>query len=401
MVEALAREHFKRAGVNEIRTPLLESTNLFARGIGDDTDVVGKEMYSFLDRGERPCTLRPEGTASVVRSVIQNGLLSQGSQRLWYQGPMFRYERPQAGRQRQFHQLGVEFFGMSSAVSDAELISLAWDLLNELGIRGLKLELNSLGTSEDRKKYRIKLISWLESCSDLLDEDSQRKIKSNPLRILDSKNPDVQKILNEAPLLGDSLSEKSIERFLDLQKTLDSLEIPYTVNQKLVRGLDYYCHTAFEIISDQLGSQSTVCGGGRYDGLVEQLGGPSTPAVGWAIGMERLLILLGDEIQVNSSPNIYIVNQGFKAEIEALSLARLLRAKNFIVEIDTSGSSFAKQFKRANRSSAKWAIVIGDREVSEGEIRMKRLDLFNKDGNDILLKRSDLNKFLPTLNQSI
>ncbi len=396
-VEAFARDHFRRANLGEIRTPLLEHTELFARGIGEATEVVGKEMYSFFDRGNRSCTLRPEGTASVVRSVIQNGLLSQGSQRLWYMGPMFRYERPQAGRQRQFHQIGVEFFGLSSEISDAELISIAWDFLNELGLRDLKLEINSLGTTDDRKKYQESLVSWLENFSELLDEHVLEQIKKNPLRILDSKKPNIQELLNEAPKLVDFLSNQSRNRFLNLQVILNSLGIPFTINTKLVRGLDYYCHTAFEITSSQLGAQATVCGGGRYDGLVEQLGGPKTPAIGWAIGLERLLILLGEDAFEKQFPEVYIVNKGPKAELESLTLARDLRASNFFVEIDYSGSAFSKQFKRANRSNASWAVVIGDEELKQEEIRLKRLKGKTKDPNEYLVKRSDFNQIIERL----
>ncbi|AAP99823.1 MULTISPECIES: histidine--tRNA ligase [Prochlorococcus] len=398
-VETLAIKNFERAGIKEIRTPILELTELFSRGIGEATDVVGKEMYSFEDRGGRSCTLRPEGTASVARAVIQNGLLKQGPQRLWYGGPMFRYERPQAGRQRQFHQIGVEFFGLSSVRSDAELISIAWDFLNELGLRNLKLQINTLGTSEDRKNYRSKLISWLENFPELLGEDSLNQLKKNPLRILDSKNSNIQKLINDAPLLGDHLNQSSINRFESLQKVLNTLKIPFSVNQRLVRGLDYYCHTAFEIISDDLGAQATVCGGGRYDGLVEQLGGPHAPAIGFAVGMERLLILIGDRLANEIHPDVYLINKGEKAEAEALLLARQLRLQDFIVELDDSGAAFAKQFKRANRVGATWAIVIGDEEINKGEIRLKRMKVLNKDKNEILLKKSDsleLRKILET-----
>ncbi len=372
-IEALAREHFARAGLREIRTPLLEVTELFSRGIGEATDVVGKEMYSFMDRGERSCTLRPEGTASVVRSVIQNGLLTQGVQRLWYEGPMFRYERPQSGRQRQFHQIGVEFFGLESVRSDAELISIAWDFLQDLGLNDLKLEINTLGTFDDRKKFREKLINWLENYYEELDDASRKQLKTNPLRILDSKNPTIKKLLKDAPMIESSLSDESKNRFIKLKDLLQSLGIPFEVNKSLVRGLDYYCHTAFEITSNELGAQATVCGGGRYDGLVEQLGGPSTPSVGWAIGMERLFILLGQKFAEIRHPDVYLINRGDKAAMKALSLARSLRVANFKVELDNSDSNFSKQFKRANRSSAAWAIVIGQEEIERGEVKMKKL----------------------------
>ena len=384
-VEAVAREHFLRSGFGEIRTPLLESTDLFCRGIGEGTDVVGKEMYSFSDRGDRSCTLRPEGTASVVRAAVQHGLLSQGTQKLWYSGPMFRYERPQAGRQRQFHQIGVEWLGAGSARSDVEVIALAWDLLAQLGVGGLELEINSLGTPEDRQAYREALVAWLEQRMDQLDADSQARLTTNPLRILDSKNPETQALLEQAPTLADALSPDSRVRFAAVQEGLTALGIPYRLNPRLVRGLDYYGHTAFEITSDQLGAQATVCGGGRYDGLIGQLGGPATPAIGWALGMERLLLVLEAAAQADPqgpaarlvrppAPDAYLVNRGDRAESAGLSLARALRQHGLIVELDSSGSAFGKQFKRADRSGARWALVLGDEEVERGEVRLKPLN---------------------------
>ena len=383
-VEAVAREHFLRSGFGEIRTPLLESTDLFCRGIGEGTDVVGKEMYSFSDRGDRSCTLRPEGTASVVRASVQHGLLSQGAQKLWYAGPMFRYERPQAGRQRQFHQIGVEWLGAASARSDVEVIALAWDLLAQLGVGGLALEINSLGTSEDRQAYRAALVAWLEQRRDQLDADSQARLNTNPLRILDSKNPETQALLEQAPTLVDALCPESSQRFAAVQQGLTALGIPFRLNDRLVRGLDYYGHTAFEITSDQLGAQATVCGGGRYDGLVGQLGGPATPAIGWALGMERLLLVLeaaakadpmGPAARLVSAraPDAYLVNRGERAESVGLALARALRQQGLTVELDGSGASFGKQFKRADRSGARWAVVLGDEEAERSEVRLKPL----------------------------
>jgi histidyl-tRNA synthetase len=373
-VEDTARAHFRRAAVQEIRTPLLEVTELFARGIGEATDVVGKEMYTFLDRGERSCTLRPEGTASVVRAAIQHGLLSQGAQRLWYGGPMFRYERPQAGRQRQFHQLGLELLGFADARSDVEAIAIAWDLLADLGVGGLALELNTLGSPDDRARYRDQLVAWLEAHRDRLDPDSQARIHANPLRVLDSKHPDTQALLAAAPSLAEALSAESRERFAQVQAGLAALQIPMQLNPRLVRGLDYYSHTAFEITSSQLGAQATVCGGGRYDGLVQQLGGPATPAIGWALGMERLVLLLS---RVSAPPaqsiDLYVVSRGEAAEALALPLARACRAAGLAVEWDASGAAFAKQFKRADRSGARYAAVIGDGEAAEGVARLKDL----------------------------
>jgi len=375
-IEATAREHFRRAAIGEIRTPLLEVTELFARGIGEATDVVGKEMYTFLDRGDRSCTLRPEGTASVVRAAIQHGLLAQGPQRLWYGGPMFRYERPQAGRQRQFHQIGVELLGVADPGSDAEAISIAWDLLAELGLGGLQLEINSLGTPEDRHRYRAELVAWLEAHHDQLDPDSQQRISTNPLRVLDSKNLATQALLAGAPTLADALAGESHERFARVRQALEALGIPFVLNPRLVRGLDYYGHTAFEITSNQLGAQATVCGGGRYDGLVDELGGPATPAVGWALGMERLVLLLSQVAAGQAAadaPDLYVISRGELAEAQALVLTRLARQAGLAAERDASGSAFGKQFKRADRSGAPWAAVIGDSEAVQGVVVLKDL----------------------------
>ncbi len=393
-VESVARDHFRRAGLQEIRTPLLEVTELFARGIGEATDVVGKEMYTFVDRGDRSCTLRPEGTASVVRAALQHGLLSQGPQRLWYGGPMFRYERPQAGRQRQFYQIGVEYLGVGSPRSDAEVIALAWALLVDLGVQGLVLEINSLGTLQDRQKYREELVAWLEARSDQLDDDSRKRLYTNPLRILDSKNPAISELLQDAPTLFEALSVESKARFEEVQVDLEALQIPFQLNPRLVRGLDYYGHTAFEITSDQLGAQATVCGGGRYDGLVEQLGGAPTPAFGWAFGMERLMLLLESAASINPNgsaarltastrPDLYVVNRGEQAERVALVIAHQLRAAGLVVELDSSGSAFNKQFKRAGRSRATWALVIGDDEAERGEARLKYLQEATTQANPI------------------
>jgi len=374
-IEATARRHFQRAAVCEIRTPLLEATELFARGIGEATDVVGKEMYTFTDRGDRSCTLRPEGTASVVRAAIQHGLLSQGPQRLWYGGPMFRYERPQAGRQRQFHQIGLEFLGVAAARADVEAIAIAWDLLADLGVGGLALELNSLGSADDRARYRHQLVAFLQQHREQLDPDSQDRLTRNPLRILDSKNADTQALLAAAPTLADALAPESRERFEQVKAGLSALAIPFSLNPRLVRGLDYYSHTAFEITSSQLGAQATVCGGGRYDGLVEQLGGAPTPAVGWALGLERLVLLLAQAAAAPAAvaPEIYVVSRGVAAEAEALRLARALRLAGRSVELDPSGAAFGKQFKRADRSGAAWALVIGEGELEQGVVLLKDL----------------------------
>ncbi len=378
-VEKILIDQLSRASIKEIRTPILEMTELFIRGIGEGTDVVSKEMYTFLDRGERSCTLRPEGTASVARALIQNGILSTPLQKLWYMGPMFRYERPQAGRQRQFHQLGVEFVGYESVRSDIEIIALAWDILGKLGIKELNLEINTLGDLNDRLNFQKSFLEWLEMNKNSLDVDSQKRINKNPLRILDSKNIQTKKVLESAPRLFDFLSEKSLERYLILKNQLKFLKIPYIENFNLVRGLDYYTHTAFEITSGSLGSQATVCGGGRYDNLIKQMGGKETPAIGFAIGLERLILLAGKELEVERQTDIYIVNKGLKAELLAMNLSRNLRKYDLLVELDLTGASFSKQFKKANKLKSKSIIVIGDDEASNKEFFIR---LFTKDSSD-------------------
>jgi histidyl-tRNA synthetase len=372
-VEAVAREILARAVYREIRSPIFETTSLFERGIGEATDVVGKEMYTFVDKGDRSITLRPEGTAGVVRAFIEHSLYAQGGvQRLWYTGPMFRYERPQTGRQRQFHQIGVELLGSNSPRADVEVIAIATHILQALGLKNLRLDLNSVGNSEDRQNYREALVNYLTPYKNELDKDSQERLDRNPLRILDSKDKRTQEIAQNAPRLLDYLSDYSREHFARVQQLLSDLDIKYQINPCLVRGLDYYTHTAFEIQSDDLGAQATVCGGGRYDGLVEQLGGPITPAVGWAIGMERLILLLQ---QLHSAPttklDFYLVSRGESAEAQALILAEKLRAAKFSVELDLSGSAFAKQFKRADRSGAIACLVLGDAEAESQSVKVK------------------------------
>lgn len=387
-VESVAREILLQANYQEIRTPIFEQTALFERGIGEATDVVGKEMYTFIDRGERSITLRPEGTAGVVRSLIENKLHATGGvQRLWYTGPMFRYERPQAGRQRQFHQIGVEVLGSRDARADVEVIAIATHLLQKLGLKNLNLNLNSVGNSTDRQAYRQALVDYLTQYQDELDPDSQDRLSRNPLRILDSKDQRTQEIVQDAPSILEYLGEDSRAHFEQVKQLLTALEIPYSLNPRLVRGLDYYTHTAFEIISDDLGAQATVCGGGRYDGLVQELGGPETPAVGWAIGLERLVILLQ---QLNSLPgsslDFYMVSRGNLAESQALILTQKLRQNGFSVELDLSGSAFGKQFKRADRSGAVACLVLGDAEAQQQTLKLKWL----KTGEEITINQSDL-----------
>jgi histidyl-tRNA synthetase len=374
-VEATARRILRDAAYREIRTPIFEPTELFERGIGEATDVVGKEMYTFVDRGDRSVTLRPEGTAGVVRSLIEHKLFGSGGvQRLWYTGPMFRYERPQAGRQRQFHQIGIEVLGSADPRADAETIAVATDLLQALGLQNLRLEINSVGNADDRSRYRQALIDYLTPYKAELDADSQDRLDRNPLRILDSKDPQTQNIVVDAPNLLEYLGETSRSHFDRVCQLLTDLGIAFQLNPRLVRGLDYYTHTAFEIISDDLGAQATVCGGGRYDGLVGQLGGPETPAVGWAIGLERLIVLLQNlHSQAPLSLDFYLISRGNLAESQALSLARQLRLAGFSVELDLSGSAFGKQFKRADRSGAIACLVLGDAEAQAETVNLKWL----------------------------
>ncbi len=387
-VEATAREILSRAAYREIRTPIFEETALFERGIGEATDIVGKEMYTFTDRKERSITLRPEGTAGVVRSFIENKLHGQGGvQRLWYTGPMFRYERPQAGRQRQFHQIGVEAIGTADPRADVEVIAIATDILQALGLKNLHLVLNSVGNSEDRQRYRQALVDYLTPYKEELDPDSRDRLTRNPLRILDSKDQRTQEIALSAPKIYEYLGPDSQKHFEQVQTLLTDLGIAYELNHRLVRGLDYYTHTAFEIISDDLGAQATVCGGGRYDGLVQELGGPDTPAVGWAIGLERLIILLQQlDATQTTAIDFYVVSRGTAAEHQALKIAQKLRHSGFSVELDLSGSAFGKQFKRADRSGAEVCLILGDEEAANGTVQVKWL----KTGQQEAIGQADL-----------
>ncbi|MGL5081838.1 MAG: histidine--tRNA ligase [Microcoleaceae cyanobacterium] len=373
-LESIARKVLAQGNYQEIRTPIFEQTALFERGIGEATDVVGKEMYTFMDRSDRSITLRPEGTAGIVRALIEHKLQTTGVQRLWYLGPMFRYERPQAGRQRQFHQLGVEVLGSNSPRADGEVIAIATLILQTLGLKNLRLDLNSVGTQADRQTYRQALVEYLTPYKDELDEDSQDRLTRNPLRILDSKNQRTQEIAENAPSILDYLGQESTAHFETVQALLTDLGIVYQLNPRLVRGLDYYTHTAFEIISEDLGAQATVCGGGRYDTLMEELGGPDTPAVGWAMGLERLVLLLETlQIGVTTELDFYIVSRGDRAEAQGLVLAQKLRQQGFKVELDLSGSAFGKQFKRADRSGAVACLVIGDTEAENQTVNLKWL----------------------------
>ena len=376
-LERITREVFAAYGYEEFRVPLIEQTQLFKRSIGDFTDIVEKEMFSFVDQGEDHITLRPEATAGMVRAVISNGLLRENRLRVWCMGPMFRRERPQAGRYRQFHQIDAEAFGFAGPDVDAELILLSARLLRRLGLRDLKLLVNSLGTPKSRAAYRDQLRAYFGAHEAALDEDSKRRLQGNPLRILDSKNPDMRRLVAGAPLLLDSLDAESKEHFRVLCEHLKSAGIEYHVEPHLVRGLDYYTRTVFEWTTDALGSQSAVCAGGRYDGLVEHLGGVATPGIGWAMGKERIVMLLEQQGlgTLRDSPQVYLVLMGEGAQIPGLRLAERLRDAwpSLKLQLNLGGGSFKTQFKRADKSGAQFALVMGDDEVARGVVALKDL----------------------------
>ncbi|XAW90046.1 histidine--tRNA ligase [Vibrio sp. CDRSL-10 TSBA] len=377
-VEGIVKNVISAYGYNEVRMPIVEMTHLFSRAIGEVTDVVEKEMYTFEDRNGDSLSLRPEGTAGCVRSGIENGLLYNQEQRLWYMGPMFRHERPQKGRYRQFHQCGVEVFGLDGPDVDAELIMMTARMWRDMGIsKYVRLELNSIGSLEARAEYRSALIEYLEQYQDVLDDDCKRRMYTNPLRVLDSKNPDVQAILGEAPKLSDYLDAESKQHFAGLCELLDAAGIEYTVNERLVRGLDYYNRTVFEWITESLGSQGTVCGGGRYDGLVEQLGGKATPAVGFAMGLERLVLMM-ETLELNEvrrSVDVYMVTAGEGTMIAGMKLAEQLReaVPGLRVMTHFGGGNFKKQFKRADKVGAAVALVLGENEVADSTVVLKDL----------------------------
>ncbi|MFB9135084.1 histidine--tRNA ligase [Vibrio olivae] len=377
-LENTAKNVISAYGYNEVRMPIVEMTHLFSRAIGEVTDVVEKEMYTFEDRNGDSLTLRPEGTAGCVRSGIENGLLYNQEQRLWYMGPMFRHERPQKGRYRQFHQCGVEVFGIDGPDVDAELIMMTARLWRELGIdKYVRLELNSIGSLEARQNYRTALIEYLEQHTEVLDEDAKRRMYTNPLRVLDTKNPEIQAILGDAPRLSDYLDDESKQHFSGLRELLDAAGIEYTVNECLVRGLDYYNRTVFEWITESLGAQGTVCGGGRYDGLVEQLGGKATPAVGFAMGLERLVLML-ETLELNDvrrSVDAYVVTAGEGTMMAGMKLAEQLREQvpGLRVMNHFGGGNFKKQFKRADKVGAAVALVLGENEVADNTVVVKDL----------------------------
>jgi histidyl-tRNA synthetase len=376
-LERITRQVFASYGYEEFRVPVIEQTQLFKRSIGDFTDIVEKEMFSFVDQGEDHITLRPEATAGIVRAVISNGLLREGRLRVWCMGPMFRRERPQAGRFRQFHQIDAEAFGFEGPDVDAEIILLSARLLRLLGLRDVKLLVNSLGTPASRAAYRDKLTTYFSGHAGSLDEDSKRRLAGNPLRILDSKNPQLQPIIAGAPLLLESLDAESRRHFESLCVQLRSAGIEYHIEPHLVRGLDYYTRTVFEWTTDALGSQSTVCAGGRYDGLVAQLGGADTPGIGWAMGQERIIMLLQKQNLAlpQERPQIYLVLAGEQAEIPGFKLAEQLRDAwpDLAVQINLGGGSFKSQFKRADKSGAEFALVLGEDEVARGVVAVKAL----------------------------
>ena len=401
-VESTIRRVAASYGYSEIRMPVIENTALFKRSIGEVTDIVEKEMYTFDDRNGESLTLRPEGTASCVRAGNQHGLLYNQIQRLWYMGPMFRYERPQKGRYRQFHQFGIETFGLSGADADAEVILLSARLWKAFGIADqVELQLNSLGSNEARARYRDALRDYLAQYQEQLDEDSKRRLDSNPLRILDSKDETTQSLLADAPRLSDYWDDESREHFAQLRARLDEAGINYTLNERLVRGLDYYNRTVFEWVTTALGAQGTVCAGGRYDGLVEQLGGKATPAVGFAMGMERLVLLLQEQDKLNPrrAVDAYLMPLGEQAELKAPAIAEQLRDALPELRLVThcGGGAMKKQIKKADKSGAEVALIVGENELAEQQVTVKPL---RSDAEQTTLSHAELVEFLRPLTQA-
>src|SRR5690554_1412296 len=404
-LESTVKELLGAYGYAEIRMPIVEQTALFKRSIGEVTDIVEKEMYTFEDRNGDSLTLRPEGTASCVRACEEHGLLYNQTQRLWYTGPMFRHERPQKGRYRQFYQVGVETFGIASPDIDAEVIMLSARLWEQLGLtEQVTLQLNTLGSNEARANYREALTAYLEERADQLDADSQRRLHTNPLRVLDSKVPATQALLVDAPKLHDYLDQESIEHFAELRRILDAAGIKYEINQRLVRGLDYYCKTVFEWVTDKLGAQGTVCAGGRYDGLVEQLGGKPTPGVGFAMGMERLVLLL-ETLQLipataNNNADVYIVAVGGEqVEAYGLRVAEQLRDElpDLRIQMHCGGGSFKSQIKKADRSGAVVAVILGETEAEQTNASVKPL---REQGDQVSVALAELSPTLRKMMQA-
>ena len=385
-------------GYQQIRTPIVEKSALFSRSIGEVTDIVEKEMYSFTDRNGDSLSLRPENTASVVRAGLEHGLLNDQQHRLWYCGPMFRHERPQKGRYRQFYQLGAETFGMAGADIEAELIFLAARFWKRLGLEDIELQINSLGSSECRQQFRQILVAYFKDNYDSLDEDSQRRLETNPLRILDSKNPDIQQVINNAPRLKDHFDQQSADHFSELTDILDYQGLSYTVNPRLVRGLDYYSHTVFEWVTDTLGAQGTVCAGGRYDGLVEQLGGRANHAAGFAMGCERLISMLNDQGKAQSGTafDVYLVMRGDKTARIGHKLAESLRDQmpQLKMLVHSGGGSFKSQMRKADKSGARIALILGEAEVEANTLGVKFL---REDNQQIDIAQSDLAETLANI----
>ena len=398
-VERTFRQVLAAYGYQEIRLPIVEKTDLFKRSIGEVTDIVEKEMYTFDDRNGDSLTLRPEGTAGCLRACLEHGLLHQPSLRLWYMGPMFRHERPQKGRYRQFQQMGVEAYGLTGPDIDAELILLSSRLWKALGIaHKLELQINSLGTLEERLVYREKLVAYFRDHLDALDEDSRRRLETNPLRILDTKNPQMAEVVRSAPALDDYLGEASRTHFQGLIQTLEATGVAYTLNPRLVRGLDYYSRTVFEWVTTELGAQGTVCAGGRYDGLIAQLGGKASHAIGFALGVERLIDLLDDPARFDESvcPHAYLIRVGNLAEHQGGLLAELLRdaLPELRLVVHCDGGSFKSQFKRADKSGAGLALILGEEEAKDATIGIKNL---RKEGEQITLSQAELIPYLQSL----
>jgi histidyl-tRNA synthetase len=392
--EAKALAWLERYGYRNIRMPLVEHSALFRRAIGEATDIVEKEMYSWRDPlNDEELTLRPEGTASCVRAAIEHSLLHDGPKRLWYAGPMFRHERPQKGRYRQFHQYGVEALGFAGPDVDAELITMCAALWRDLGLEGLRLELNSIGSPQERAQYRKDLVLFLEKNIDRLDDDAERRLHTNPLRTLDSKNPMVQEVVAKAPSMASYLGDASAAHFEGLKRLLDAAGISYKINPKLVRGLDYYNLTVFEWISDSLGAQGTVCGGGRYDGLFELIGGKPAPAAGFAMGSERLLALIGNARPMETArvPHAYVMHQGDGTAERAFALAEELRSKSHRVVLHAGGGSFKSQMKKADASGALFALILGEDELRADEVTFKFL---RQEAEQVRVKRARVAEFL-------
>jgi len=402
-LEQTLRDLTRQYGYAEIRMPLVEKTALFCRSIGEVTDIVEKEMYTFVDKGDESLTLRPEGTASCVRAGIEHGLLYNQQQRLWYMGPMFRRENPQKGRYRQFHQFGAETFGFAGPDIDAELILMSARLWKMLGFADkVKLQLNSLGSSEARQHYRGALVEYLQQHRERLDADSLRRLDTNPLRILDSKNPHMREIIDGAPKLPDYLDAESKQHFAALCERLDAMGVTYDVVPTLVRGLDYYNRTVFEWVTDELGAQGTICAGGRYDGLVAQLGGQPTPACGFAMGLERIVLMLetvGIENKLSSTLDVYLCMFGEAAEQKGMLLAESLREQlpELAIRLNCGGGNFKKQLKRADKSGAAWALIIGDDEIAKQSVAVKPL---RGQGEQQLIGESQLTQWLQQQRQS-